>query len=73
MAYFARQWALYGSTPVEVVGFAESGTSARAWVDDPADGVECRLGGADPEQPAFHAVLEQYFGGIDDDATTARL
>lgn len=28
---------------------------------------------ADPEQTAFHAVLEQYFGGIEDDATTARL
>ena len=28
---------------------------------------------ADPSQPAFRAVLEQYFGGQEDDATTARL
>lgn len=28
---------------------------------------------ADPGQPVFRAVLEQYFGGIEDDETTARL
>ncbi|PWW23451.1 uncharacterized protein (DUF1810 family) [Geodermatophilus normandii] len=28
---------------------------------------------ADPSQPAFRAVLEQYFGGQEDEATTARL
>ena len=28
---------------------------------------------ADPSQPVFRAVLEQYFGGQEDDATTSRL
>ena len=28
---------------------------------------------ADPAQPVFRAVLEQYFGGQEDDATTSRL
>jgi uncharacterized protein (DUF1810 family) len=28
---------------------------------------------ADPSQPVFAAVLEQYFGGQEDDATTSRL
>jgi uncharacterized protein (DUF1810 family) len=28
---------------------------------------------ADPSQPVFHDVLEQYFGGQEDDATTSRL
>lgn len=28
---------------------------------------------ADPAEPAFRAVLDRYFGGQEDDATTARL
>jgi uncharacterized protein (DUF1810 family) len=28
---------------------------------------------ADPAQPVFRAVLDQYFGGQEDDATTSRL
>jgi uncharacterized protein (DUF1810 family) len=28
---------------------------------------------AAPDQPVFRKVLEQYFGGADDDATTSRL
>ena len=28
---------------------------------------------ADPDEPVFRAVLEQYFGGAEDDATTSRL
>ena len=28
---------------------------------------------ADPEQPVFRAVLDRYFGGREDDATTSRL
>ena len=28
---------------------------------------------ADPDQPVFRAVLEQYFGGAEDEATTSRL
>jgi uncharacterized protein (DUF1810 family) len=31
------------------------------------------FGRADPQQPVFRAVLEQYFGGQEDDATTSRL
>ena len=27
----------------------------------------------DPDQPAFRAVIDQYFGGVDDGATTSRL
>ncbi len=28
---------------------------------------------ADPEQPAFREVLDHFFGGVEDDATTSRL
>ena len=28
---------------------------------------------ADPGEPAFRAVLDRYFGGVEDDATTSRL
>ena len=28
---------------------------------------------ADPDEPAFRAVLDRYFGGREDDATTSRL
>ncbi|MGY1606403.1 DUF1810 domain-containing protein [Geodermatophilus sp. SYSU D00700] len=44
----------------------------------PVDAVKLRssmtlFARADPSQPVFRAVLEQYFGGREDDATTSRL
>ncbi|MGY1665961.1 DUF1810 domain-containing protein [Geodermatophilus sp. SYSU D00696] len=44
----------------------------------PVDAVKLRssmtlFARADPSQPVFRAVLEQYFGGQEDDATTSRM
>ncbi|MGY1669395.1 DUF1810 domain-containing protein [Geodermatophilus sp. SYSU D00710] len=55
---------LDGSDPVTVFG--------------PVDAVKLRssmtlFARADPSQPVFRAVLEQYFDGREDDATTSRL
>ena len=55
---------LPGSDPVAVLG--------------PVDAVKLRssmtlFAHAAPDEPVFRAVLEQYFGGVEDDATTSRL
>ncbi|GAB3198208.1 DUF1810 domain-containing protein [Geodermatophilus arenarius] len=52
--------------------------SDAAAVLGPVDAVKLRssmtlFAHADPGQPVFRAVLEQYFGGEEDDATTSRL
>jgi uncharacterized protein (DUF1810 family) len=55
---------LPGSDPVPVLG--------------PVDALKLRssmtlFAHADPDEPVFRAVLQQYFGGTEDDATTSRL
>ncbi|WP_448640403.1 DUF1810 domain-containing protein [Geodermatophilus sp. URMC 63] len=55
---------LPGSDPVPVLG--------------PVDALKLRssmtlFAHADPDEPVFRAVLQQYFGGAEDDATTSRL
>ena len=44
----------------------------------PVDAVKLRssmtlFAAADPDEPVFRAVLEQWFGGVEDEATTSRL
>ncbi len=55
---------LPGSDPVQVLG--------------PVDAVKLRssmtlFAHAAPDEPVFRAVLDRYFGGAEDDATTSRL
>jgi uncharacterized protein (DUF1810 family) len=56
--------ALEGTDPVAVLG----GTDAQKLRSSMT-----LFAHADPAEPLFRAVLDQYFGGAEDDATTSRL